>query len=130
MIIEHFQLSPTLDAFASKKTKQISRYMTWEYDPEAVARNALIHRWDSVTYLFPPVPLVLKSLQKIQEENLTVIMVLPNWPTALWWPLVQELMVDPYLPLPPCRTILTMKSNYPRLPYLDPLVAVHLQAPI
>ena len=127
MIMEHYQLSPTLDAFASQNTRQLLRYMTWDYDPKAVARDALIHIWDPVTYLFPPVPLVSKCLQKIQEEKLTVVMVLPNWPTALWWPLVQEMMVDPLLPLPKCRTILTMKSSYPSLPYLDPLVAVHLQ---
>ena len=128
MIMEHFQLSPTLDAFASRKTTQLSRYMTWDHDPKAVARNALIHSWDSITYLFPPVPLVMRSLQKIQQEKLTAIMVVPMWPTALWWPLIQEMMTEPLLPLPKSRSILKMMSNLSSPPYLDPLVAVHLQA--
>ena len=128
MIMEHFQLFPTLDAFASRDTTQLPRYMTWEYDPRAVARNALIHKWDPITYLFPPVPLVMSSLQKIQQEKLTVVLVVPKWPTALWWPLVQEMMSEPLLPLPKCKSILELRGNCPKLPYLDPLVAVHLQA--
>ena len=128
MIMDHYQLFPTLDAFASRKTKKLPRYMTWEYDPKAVGRNALIHKWDQITYLFPPVPLVMRSLQKIQEEKLTVILVVPRWPTALWWPVIQEMMTEPLLPLPTCKSILKMRSKYPDLPYLDPLVAVHLQS--
>ena len=43
------QVWPTLDAFASRGTHQISRYMTWDQDPHAVAINALDFYWDPVT---------------------------------------------------------------------------------
>ena len=44
---------PTLDAFASKGTHQLVRYMTWNNDPDAVATNALDYYWDPITWFFP-----------------------------------------------------------------------------
>merc|ERR1711954_317278 len=40
-IVNHFQVSPSLDAFASKLNHKLPRYMTWFTDPKAVGRNAL-----------------------------------------------------------------------------------------
>ena len=65
LILDHFSLYPTLDVYASRETHQLRRYMSWYQDPQAVAQNALIHPWDPVSYLFPPVPMVMKSLHKI-----------------------------------------------------------------
>ena len=127
LILDHFSLYPTLDVYASRETHQLRRYMSWYQDPQAVAQNALIHPWDPVSYLFPPVPMVMKSLHKIKDEKVEVIMVIPHWPTSLWWPLILELMVEPLLPLPHYKMILSM-TNHLDLPYLNPLVAVHLKA--
>ena len=126
-VLNHFEIYPTLDVFASRRTHQLQRYMSWYPDSQAVAQDALIHPWDPTSYLFPPVPLILKSLQKIMSERLTVVMIVPHWPTALWWSLIQELMVGQMFPLPNFQSILIMESNED-LPYLNPLVAVHLQA--
>ena len=101
--------------------------MSWYPDHQAVAQDALIQQWDQVSYLFPPVPLIPKSLQKIMKEKLEVVMIVPHWPTAIWWSLIQEMLVVPLLPLPNYKTILIKETNAD-LPYLSPLVAVHLQA--
>ena len=130
LVIDNFHVSPTLDIFASKETKKLQRYMSWFPDPDAVARDALLHPWDPVSYAFPPVPLILKALQKLEREKIRVVMILPKWPSALWWPHVQSLLLDPILPLPSYRTVLTMVDRSRNLPYLDPLVAVHLQSRI
>ena len=127
LVLEHFQVFPTLDVFASRKTHQLRRYMSWYQDPQAVAQNALLHPWDKVSYLFPPIPMIMKSLHKIKEENLEVLMIIPHWPTSLWWPLIQELMVEPFLPLPHYKTVLSME-NHLDLPYFNPLVAAHLRS--
>ena len=127
LVLDHFHVDPTLDIFASKETRMLPRYMTWYPDKEAVARDALLHQWDPVSYAFPPVPLILKSLQKLEREKIRVVMILPHWPSALWWPLVLSLLIDPILPLPNYRSILTMVDRSRDLPYLQPLVAVHLQ---
>ena len=125
-ILDHFSTYPSLDVFASRETHQLRRYMSWYQDPQAVAQNALIHPWDPVSYLFPPVPMIMKCLHKIKDEKVEVIMVIPHWPTSLWWPLILELMVEPLLPLSHYKMILSM-TNHLDLPYLNPLVAVHLK---
>ena len=128
MVLETFQLSPTLDVFASRETHRLPRYMSWYPDPRAVARDAMMHKWDPVSYLFPPVPMLLKTLQKIKLEGIRAVMILPSWPTSLWWNLMTEMLVEPPLSLPCYRTILSMADQTRTLPYLAPLVAVHLQA--
>ena len=126
MILDTFQVSPTLDAFASRETAQLERYMTWFQDPQAVASDALLNSWDKVTYLFPPVPLLLKVLQKVQKQKIRAVLVCPQWPTALWWPLVVEMLVEPILPLPHYKEAVLRLDQAQVLPYLEPLVAVHV----
>ena len=36
-----------------------------------MARDTLLTKWDSVTYLFPPVPLLTKVLHKLRMEKWT-----------------------------------------------------------
>ena len=55
-VYRRFKVWPTLDAFASRGSNQIPRYMTWEQDSRAMAINALDYYWDPETWLFPPVP--------------------------------------------------------------------------
>ena len=54
----HFQVMPTLDAFATSRTNLLPRYMTWDRDESVVGQNCLHYLWDPVTWLFPPVPLL------------------------------------------------------------------------
>ena len=85
-ICHRLQVWPTLDAFASKGSHQIPRYMTWEKDPRAVAINALDYYWDPVTWLFPLVPLIPLALEEILELKIMVILICPGWTRAMWWP--------------------------------------------
>ena len=123
-ILEHFNVYPTLDAFASQETAQLARYMSWRPDSRAVARDALRAQWDPITYLFPPVPLLMKALNKVRSQEIQAILVCPRWPTAMWWTLVTELLVVPPLPLPHCRSALETVQGETVQCYLDPLVAV------
>ena len=124
-VLETLEVFPTLDVFASRDTHQLPRYMSWYPDSHAVARDAMIHPWDPVSYLFPPSPMIMKCLQKIRAEKIRAIMIIPQWPSSLWWPVVQEMLVEPPLPLPHFKEVLIMmKGGQP--PYLNPLVAVHL----
>ena len=126
-ILATFQISPSLDVFASCETAQLPRYMSWFPDKQAVARDAMINMWDKESYLFPPVPLIMKSLQRIREQEISAVMIIPKWPSALWWPMVQELMVGQPLSLPHYTECLEMVDRNRDLPYLHPLVAVLLK---
>ena len=122
-VTNHFHVTPTLDAFASASTAQLDRYMTWFKDSRAVAVDALQNPWDPVTYLFPPVPLMTKVLQKVQTEQIQAILIAPQWPTTLWWSLLQEMLIAPPLPLPHHQSCLEALTEN-QVPYLEPLVAV------
>ena len=125
-ILDHFDLQPSLDAFACHYSAQLPRYMTWHRDPQAVAQDALLAPWDPVTYLFPPVPLLPKVIRKIKDMGIRAILVCPQWPTALWWGLLLDLMVEPPMVLPHFKTILETQDGSPVIPFLDPLVALHI----
>ena len=94
-ILNHFNLSPTLDAFASRSTAQLLRYMSLEKDHLIVTQNALIQSWEPVSYLFPPLPLLLKVIRKIKDQKIRAILVCPQFPLALWWNLMTEILVEP-----------------------------------
>ena len=125
-ILEYFNLHPTLDAFACQFSAQLPRYMSWHRDHQAVAQDALLSPWDPVTYLFPPVPLLPKVIRKIKDQKIRAILICPQWPMALWWGLLLDMMVEPPMILPHYRTILQTPDNTPVTPYLDPLVALHV----
>ena len=124
-IVSHFGVHPTLDAFATRNNKKLPRYMSWYSDKDAVGQDALLCPWDSITYLFPPLPLMNKVVNKIREEKITAILVCPHWPTSLWWLQVKELVVRPALPLPPFRKITRAQGGNHQV-YLDPLEALLL----
>ena len=128
MISQKFGIFPTLDAFASNKTARLPRYMSWQADSMAVARNAMLAAWDPITYLFPPTPMLLQVVQKVRDQRIRALLVCPRWPSALWWTLVVELMVEPPIELPHYLQALHPVIEGNTLPYLDPLVAVHLTA--
>ena len=59
----------TLDAFAFRLSTRLSRYMSWRADSLAVGQDAMLHKCDKVTYLFQPVPLMLRVLQKFSQSQ-------------------------------------------------------------
>ena len=126
LVVDHFKVTPTLDAFASCKTRQLPRYMSWREDKEAVGRDALMCRWDAVTWLFPPVPLLTKVINKVKEDRITAVLICPHWPTSLWWLLLKDLLVAPPLPLPPYKLSTRNMEGGPVGVYLDPLQALLL----
>ena len=125
-VLDYFSLRPTLDAFACRYSAQLPRYMSWSRDQHAVAQDALFSPWDPVTYLFPPVPLLPKVIRKIRDQKIRAILVCPQWPTALWWGMLLDMMVEPPMLLPHYKNILQTLDGTPVSPYLDPLVALHL----
>ena len=110
-IIAHFGVMPTLDTFASRQTHKLGRYMSWEADPQAVGRDALLCKWDNLNWIFPPVPLIPKILLKLKQERVDALLVCPYWPTSMWFLLVQEMLLAPPLSLPPFRMILMKVTN-------------------
>jgi hypothetical protein len=128
-VCQRLQVWPTLDAFASRGSHQIPRYMTWEDDSKAVAINALDYKWDPVTWLFPPVPLVQEVLHRVQEQQIEAILICPWWEGAKWWShLVGVRTKNAPVRLKKAEDCLKFPRGISQeLPRMDPLYTFHIK---
>ena len=69
---------PSMALFASKQCHVTAKYCSWYPDSQAVARDAFsILEWPNNCYCFPPVPLISLMLDKIQQDKVQAIIVVP-----------------------------------------------------
>ena len=102
---------PIIDLFASRVNHQCERYISYRPDPEAEAINAFDFPWDNRFYAFPPFCVILRVLSKVRRERKEGLVIVPDWPTQVWWPLLQSLLVRPPFHLPQGTSLLQLPSN-------------------
>ena len=84
--------TPEIDMFASHSNNQLDRYVSREFDLGAEGTDALAMSWHDVNgYFFPPFSCLSRVLRKVQEERPTGVIIVPEWPTQPWYPLVKQL---------------------------------------
>ena len=77
-IFERVGIFPTMDLFATRHNKQTQVFCSRTWDEKAFAIDALSISWNRMTaYAFPPISLIYKVIQKIQEEDCVIILVAP-----------------------------------------------------
>ncbi len=83
---------PTIDWFASCDNKQLSRFCAWqEGQAGACFIDAFVHDWSlECGYMFPPFCLLPKVLQKVLQDKAKIVLIHPDWPGALWRPLLNR----------------------------------------
>ena len=78
-----------VDRFASEKTKQLDRFCSRFLNPGCEAADAFTVSWAGVNnWLFPPpflVPRVLRHMSVGKEDGTLLV---PEWRSAPWWPLL------------------------------------------
>ena len=99
----------SIDLFATRLNNQLERYISWRPDPFAIATDAFRSSWQEETgYAFPPFALIL---QKVQQEQCTVVLITPTWNTQPWYPVLLDLLVEYPLLLPTQHRLLTDPFN-------------------
>ena len=94
--LSRLQAQPKIDLFASRINKQLPCYVSYRPDPQAHAVDAFSLSWKGTEfYAFPPFSLVPRVLQKILQEGSTGILVVPKWPTQVWWPVLSKMLTAP-----------------------------------
>lgn len=64
--------------------------------------NAFTINWTPFYfYAFPNFSLIPRVLQKIRNDGATVIVVVPQWPTQVWFPVFLEMATSEILVFPP-----------------------------
>ena len=102
-----------IDLFATRENHQLPLYVSPNVDPYAIATDALSLNWNQWhhIYLFPPVNLLMKVLEKLRTYQGKVALVAPMWPKSNWFPLVLELKLKPFpLPAPKLTQIVQQNS--------------------
>ena len=85
----------TVDLFARRENAQLPRYCSLLPDPGACGSDGL--RMGNLrqenAYAFPPFTLIPRLLHRVQEDEATVTLIAPAWPTQAWWPTLQNMLV-------------------------------------
>ncbi|KAJ8910797.1 hypothetical protein NQ315_004522 [Exocentrus adspersus] len=86
---------PTMDLFASKDNKKFPKYYAWFRDLGASAVDAFTVFWgNDIFYAFPQFALILRTLQKITNDQAAGIVLVPYWKTQVWYPLFEKMVVS------------------------------------
>ena len=106
----HF--SPQIDLFASRLNKQFDAYVSYKPDPYARHIDAFTISWTNEKfYCFPPFSCILKAIRKIIQDKATGILVVPDWPTQSWYPLLLQILAQPPHRLLPKDNLLILPSH-------------------
>jgi hypothetical protein len=97
------------DLFADRLNRQMTPYVSWKADPEAMATDALQVTWRGVQtqYAFPPFCLIMKCLAKVQMDQAELVLITPVWPAQVWYGTLLQMIVDYPRLLPPLSDLLT-----------------------
>ena len=121
---------PTADLFASKDFHLLPHYCSWFPDTGAMTGDAFsLARWPDHSYAFPPVPLVRKTLEKVQVDRISMIIIVPQWTMSLWWDTLQGMLVRPPKPLGWYKDVLHSAPDT-TLPHLGHLLACLVGPPV
>ena len=101
--------NPQMDLFASEINHLIPMYASWKPDPYATYVDAFSISWGQFANgrAFPPFCLIARCLQKIVLEQATVIMLIPCWPTQMWFTRLLSLFIEQPIPIQVTQNALT-----------------------
>ena len=117
---------PTMDLFASANFHIVENYCSLEADPRAARLDAFrLGRWLNWSYAFPPLPLLEMTLDRIKQDRVKVVIILPLWRESLWWTKVESLREGEPLYLGWYKNILQPLSDM-KLPRLGQMAALLL----
>lgn len=86
---------PLIDLFATRLNKKMKMFVSPVPDEEAWKVDAMSISWTGLSaYAFPPWAMMTAVLQKVLEDQSEVILVAPDWPGRVWYPLLLELATD------------------------------------
>ena len=103
--------TPDIDLFASRLNAQLPCYVSWKPDPGASHTDAFTIPWTDYFYAFPPFSIILRCVQKIEQEQAEGMPVVPNWLTQPWYTKLMQIITDYPRLLPVQKDILTHSSQ-------------------
>ena len=79
----------TVDCFATYYNKKVEKYYSRFWNPDTSGVDAFFQSWENDNCLLvPPVDLVSKTLKYMEKELAFGTLVVPDWPSSVFWPLL------------------------------------------
>ena len=91
---------PETDLFATAANKSCNVFFSRHPEPGAAGTNALALSWTELNapYANPPWPLLEAVINKLRRDKVARLMlVAPRWPSAKWWPALEQVTVKEFL---------------------------------
>ena len=111
-VLEGIPFTPVIDLFASRNNKQFDQYVSYRPDPFASNIDAFTISWaETKFYCFPPFSCILRVVRKIIRDKARGVLVVPQWPTQSWYPILLAILEQPPVVLPPAQNLLLMPSK-------------------
>ena len=87
------------DYFASRHNFKLPIYYSLNRDPFASKVNAFSEKWSANAYLFPPLPLINRTISKFVSDNVqTGLIITPFWASKPWFSTLLNLLIaQPFL---------------------------------
>ena len=102
--------TPEIDLFATRLNTQACLMETW---PASCFVDVFTISWKSLYfYAFPLFCQIHRCLQKILQEQVPQgIMILPLWPTQVWWPQLLKILIAIPIVLPKQEDLLSLSHS-------------------
>jgi hypothetical protein len=88
------QVCPTVDLFAAAHNAKCQAYVVRPQtrQEQAMAVDAFqLPTWnEGLPYVFPPVQLIDRVLERLTREAVTAVVVVPKWSSQPWWSLLRQ----------------------------------------
>ena len=95
LALEHLSFKPKIDFFATNIKTQFGKYAAFRPDPGAMYIDAFSIDWSDLKfYAFPPISVIPRVLSKEKQDSAEGIIVVPFWPTHVWYPAMLKMLVS------------------------------------
>ncbi|XP_057302739.1 uncharacterized protein LOC130636905 [Hydractinia symbiolongicarpus] len=99
--VSHFQFFPDIDLFTSRINTQLATFVSYRPHPCATLVNAFTFNWHGQKVLLLSAFRLCRCVQKAIQDKIEGLIVVPNWPNQIWYPLLLQVAVtNPYVILP------------------------------
>ncbi|XP_056426617.1 uncharacterized protein LOC130367817 isoform X1 [Hyla sarda] len=104
---------PVWDLMATRRNKKVLKFCSRYCTDLPDHLDAFTMSWkDLFVYLFPPIPLINKILNKIIIDEPAALLIAPFWPRRAWFPLLFRLSRGEYWKLPLEKDLLLQNGLY------------------
>ena len=125
--LRQLNAEPEIDLFASRLNTQFKRFVSFRPDPAAEVIDSFSFSWENINfYAFPPFSVIARLLQKVQRDRSSGVLVVPDWPTQVWYPILLRLLTAEPVRLTCRKNLLHLPSQPEAVHRLIQLKRLHL----